>query len=410
MIRQADAVVVGGGVNGAATAYHLVAQGAGRVVLLDVPSPRAATAKSGAMLTLHHPALSDAVLAHQGLLQLLAFAELTGLDTGFRRTGIVQIFPGRHADALRRNLAAQRAAGIPVGEIPVADLGELLPGGDFTDVGAALLEPESGYADPLRTTWAYREAAVRGGAIVERSRAQRILTGPRGVLGVETEHGTISAPVVVLAAGAWSAGLLADLGVDLGLSIRRVQISRFRVERPGHGGRPVLLDQITGAWVRPDGESAVLAGLELGLPVSGPQDGDESADQWYVDLCRTRLTGRFAGFADAQMRGGWAGLITMGPDGRPIVDRLAEADGLYCVVGDSGGAFKTAPVVGRCIAEWITDGRPRSADLGALARDREPTGTASDGYGRFAAAARLAREIPRPRPTGPRRHPTTTSK
>ena len=63
------------------------------------------------------------------------------------------------------------------------------------------------------------------------------------------------------------------------------------------------------------------------------------------------------------MRGGWAGMIMMSGDGRPIIDQIPSVDGLYAMLGDSGTSFKTAPAVGRCLAEWIVHGKPRTADL-----------------------------------------------
>lgn len=63
------------------------------------------------------------------------------------------------------------------------------------------------------------------------------------------------------------------------------------------------------------------------------------------------------------MRGGWAGMIAMSPDGRPIIDHIPSVDGLYAMLGDSGTSFKTSPAIGRCLAEWIVEGRPRTVDL-----------------------------------------------
>jgi len=86
-------------------------------------------------------------------------------------------------------------------------------------------------------------------------------------------------------------------------------------------------------------------------------------DAAYVAGCREALAARLPAFADAPMRGGWAGMIMMSPDGRPIIDRLPAADGLWAMLGDSGTSFKTAPAIGRCLAEWITSGAPRTVDL-----------------------------------------------
>jgi len=68
-------------------------------------------------------------------------------------------------------------------------------------------------------------------------------------------------------------------------------------------------------------------------------------------------------FADATMRGGWAGMIMMSPDGRPIIDQIPAVAGLYCMLGDSGTSFKTSPAIGKCLAEWIVDGKPKTVDL-----------------------------------------------
>ena len=63
------------------------------------------------------------------------------------------------------------------------------------------------------------------------------------------------------------------------------------------------------------------------------------------------------------MRGGWAGMIMMSPDGRPIIDQVPSVPGLFVMLGDSGTSFKTSPAIGRCLAEWIVKGRPETADL-----------------------------------------------
>jgi sarcosine oxidase subunit beta len=75
------------------------------------------------------------------------------------------------------------------------------------------------------------------------------------------------------------------------------------------------------------------------------------------------LSARLPVFADATMRGGWAGMIMMSPDGRPIIDQIPSIAGLYCMLGDSGTSFKTSPAIGKCLAEWIVDGKPRTVDL-----------------------------------------------
>lgn len=56
-------------------------------------------------------------------------------------------------------------------------------------------------------------------------------------------------------------------------------------------------------------------------------------------------------------------MIMMSPEGRPIIDQIPSVPDLWVMLGDSGTCFKTAPAIGRCLAEWIVKGNPETADL-----------------------------------------------
>ena len=117
------------------------------------------------------------------------------------------------------------------------------------------------------------------------------------------------------------------------------------------------------AWLRPEGPRSTLIGVELGVGHADPERFEEGVDAGYVALCREKLTARVPAFGAATMRGGWAGMIAMSPDGRPIIDQIPSVGGLYVMLGDSGTSFKTSPAIGRCLAEWIVTGAPSTVDL-----------------------------------------------
>jgi sarcosine oxidase subunit beta len=130
-------------------------------------------------------------------------------------------------------------------------------------------------------------------------------------------------------------------------------------ERP----HPVLIDGRNGMWVRPEGTYGTLAGIGVDEFGIDPDNYTETVDPSYLVEVRRCLSNRRPPLTDAPMRGGWAGVITMSPDAHAIIDHIPEYSGLYCALGDSGTNFKTAPAIGKCLAEWIVEGVSKTVDL-----------------------------------------------
>jgi sarcosine oxidase subunit beta len=280
-------------------------------------------------------------------------------------------------------VARQQRLGIVTKLITPAEVREILPGCEIADVGAAAWEADSGFADPAATAFAFAEAARNRGATIETGvEVLRVLTEAGRVVGVETSAGRIATPKVVIVAGAWAGALLTPLGLDYGLTPHRIQVSIFRWPAGFTQRHPAVIDAIHKAWWRPEGKAATLIGVELGSRHADPEKFDESVDEGYVAGCRAALGARWPRLAEATMRGGWAGMIMMSPDGRPIIDRLGPT--VVGMLGDSGTSFKTSPTIGRCPAEWVVTGAPSTVDLTPFRASRFAEGRPvdDDNYGR----------------------------
>ena len=385
--RRADVVVVGGGANGASTAFHLASRGVKNVLLLERRHLGAgATGKSGSLVRMHYTNEGESRLAFESLKVFRDFRNVVGGDCGFEPIGFVQIVPRGYEAALARNVARQQRLGIATEVVSPDRLRDLLPACHVDDVGAAAWEPASGFADPNATTYAFAEAARRLGVTIETGcEVTRVVTERDRVVGVETSTGPVDAPVVVLVPGAWAAPLLSPLGLDFGLVPHRIQITIFRWPAGFTTRHCVVIDSIHHSWFRPEGTAATLIGVELGVGHADPDAFDEGVDPEFVAVCRKALAARLPVFGEATMRGGWAGMIMMSPDGRPIIERVPSIDGLWVMAGDSGTSFKTSPAIGRCLAEWITRGAPVTADLAPFSSRRFAEGRPwhdADHYGR----------------------------
>ena len=385
--QTADVVVVGGGVNGCSTAFHLAERGAKRVILVERRHLGAgASGKSGSLVRMHYTNPHESRLAHESLKYFHDWKNRVGGDCGFERLGYLKLVALGHRDRLDRNVAAQQAIGIKTGVITSEEVREILPECRLDDVGGAAYEPDSGYADPNATTFSLAEAARRLGVEIRtHCEATRIVTERGRIIGVETTAGRIDTPAVVLVPGAWAHTLLEPLGISLPLQPFRIQVSIFRWPAGFTRRHCVISDDTHEAWIRPEGAASTLIGVELGVSHGDPEKYSESVDPDYVTLCREKLSARMPAFAEATMRGGWAGMIMMSQDGRAIIDQIPSVPGLWVMLGDSGTSFKTSPAIGRCLAEWVTEGKPALMDLTPFRASRFAEGKPwvdADNYGR----------------------------
>jgi sarcosine oxidase subunit beta len=268
----------------------------------------------------------------------------------------------------------QRRIGVNAQVITADEAKHLDPSLDVSDVTHVGYEPDSGYADPNATAFGFARAAMERGVEVQlETTVERVLTDGTRVTGVQTSRGTIAAPNVVVVAGAWANQLFGPLGIDLGLvpSLARITIFRWAYERVPR--QMTYIDRVLHTWARPHDGASTLIGAEVPQDAARRADPDtyaEAVAQDYIELCRAKIAQRFPVMRHSTVRGNWQGILMMSPDSRPIIGRLPEYDGLYCMAGDSGTSFKTSPAIGKCLAELITEGQARTVDLGPFRASR----------------------------------------
>ncbi|MFI6042056.1 NAD(P)/FAD-dependent oxidoreductase [Nocardia sp. NPDC051321] len=366
--KTADVVIIGGGIVGVSTAFQLAKRGIRDVVVVERQQLGAgATGKSGALIRCHYANVPEARLAYESLRIFRAWDDEVGAGSpGFDPVGFLRLVIPADEPQLRANVAAQQAIGIETSVVTADDLRAIEPLIRADDLTVAAFEPGSGVADPNGALYGFAEAARElGVTILTETPVTEIVTRGDRVTGVGTAAGLISTGAAVLAAGAWSDQLLRPLGLDFGLVPVRTQVVIFRWPATVDLGRKhrVIVDSTHGSWFRPEAGAATLVGVGSAARPTDPDDVDETIDVPAVDRARAVLAHRFPGFAAATMRGGWAGTYMRSPDGHPLIDQVPAVPGLWVMTGDSGTSFKTAPAIGVCLAEWITDGAAKLVDL-----------------------------------------------
>jgi sarcosine oxidase subunit beta len=360
----ADAVVVGGGVNGASIAHALALRGV-RVTLVEKAAMASgASGRSSALIRMHYTNEWDARLAWASYPVFRDWPERMGGPPVFTRTGFLNLVGPEHAGRLRQNVEMLRAIGIDTVALDPDELKRLQPFMHVDDVGAAAYEPESGYASPADVVDGFRRRArERGARILEGTGVDGIRVEGSRVTGVATGGGPIAAPVVVVAAGAWAVPLCRAVG--LALPARTKAIDTVLVTRPPELAAPhmTVIDTVQSTYFRPESGILTIVGvpnvdydvdpdrLATGLPPAAAPAGAEL------------LSHRIPAMERATLARGFRAFDLYSDDRHAILDRVDGLDGLYLATAFSGSGFKIAPAVGTCMAELILDGTARTVDI-----------------------------------------------
>ncbi|MEU3271262.1 FAD-binding oxidoreductase [Saccharomonospora sp. NPDC006951] len=366
--NSAEVVVIGGGLEGCATAWALTRRGVTDVAIVERHTVGSGgTGKSSGVVRCHYGVSSLAAMAARSLEVFENAEDILGADVGFHQTGYVVGVAENNVAALRASMAAQRAVGVHTENVGHDEVTELWPSADLEPFAAFAWEPRGGYGDAYRTAQAFAGAARRAGAALhQRTAATSVRTARGRVTGVELAEGsTIATRTVVLAAGPWSAALLASLGIDLPLTAHREQIVLIDPGGP-IGPVPVFSDLVSLQYIRPEGTNRLLVGnSDLStLDPADPDDYSDHADPAHIERTAERVGARLPGLPAPAVAATYAGCYDVTPDFNPVISET-EIGGLVVAAGFSGHGFKVSPAVGTLVADLVLEGRSSDNDIPA---------------------------------------------
>jgi sarcosine oxidase, subunit beta len=373
--RNADVVVVGGGVVGASAAYHLAAAGAGRVLLLE-GEDRLAAGSTGACAGGFRTQFSSEVnirLSLASVPMIIGFTEEHGLPLDVVQHGY--LFLVRDEALWREFVAAnelQRSLGIEAELLMPERAGELAPGISLDGIVGAAYGPQDGIADPSGLTQGYATLAQRAGAEIELGvPVTAIRVDGERITGVETAAGSVEAPVVVNAAGPWAGVLAATAGVELPLEPipRHVLVTGAFPGAPER--RTLVIDAVTSFYFHREGPGVLMG---MGSPNERPTFDTRPDEEFVAGELLPTAVRVFPPLEEASVEHSWVGLYEMTPDRHPIIGRAPGIEGLYLANGFSGHGFQHAPVVGKVLAELIVGGRAKTVDISGLGLERFSAG------------------------------------
>jgi sarcosine oxidase subunit beta len=371
-MRSADVVIVGGGVNGAATAFYLAQLNVGKIIVLDRAYPGAGASSRGmGLLRTYHANDPEAVLAIKSLEVFRNWKDAVGGTCGFVETGFLYLERSARRDAVATNVGRVNRLGGRAELIDGAALGELQPHMNVEDTVAAW-EPDCGYAYGALAVDAFLDGARRMGAsLMTRMPALALRTVAGRIAGIETASGPISTGTVVLAAGAWSAPLAATAGVTLRIEPRRLTIGRVYLP-DGIESPATFLDAAVDTSFKPDGARTALISMRddrYGCSI----DPDGLADDVDVSAVGRGIERLAKRIPLAKLAAGgrtWTGVDGFTPDFKGIYGNVDGVEGLIVCAGASEKGFKVSPAVGMGLAQLVAHGKCDFIEDSAFAANR----------------------------------------
>jgi sarcosine oxidase subunit beta len=361
-------VVVGGGVMGLSTAYHLAHAGVRDVVLVEKGElGSGSTSKAAGGVRAQFSDVVNIELGARSLRTFETFAATFGQEIDLHQVGYLFLLETPEDVAtFEKNIALQNERGVPSRLVDVSEAKALSPLIGTEGLLAAAYSPTDGHCTPESVVNGYAASARRAGARLVRSCAVTAIESSGGTIThVVTDRGAIATDTVVCAAGAWSRGLGAMVGVDLPVEPLRRQIVTT-APMPGLDPHtPFTIDFTTSFYFHGEGQ-----GLLLGMsdPHETPGFRLTESDAWLAGLGEA-VERRAPAIREVGLGAGWAGLYEMTPDHNALVGEAEGVSRFLYATGFSGHGFLMGPAIGEVMRDLYL-GRSPVVDVSPLTAAR----------------------------------------
>ncbi len=401
--KEADVVVIGGGIVGASVAWE-IAKRHGNVVLLEkgqIGFEQSSRAWGFVRQQGRDPSEVPMMMAGNRIWQELQ-AEL-GEDIEWVQAGNLKIaYDEERLEELRDWMPVAREFNLETNILTPQQIQDLIPGIQGPIAGG-MFTPSDGHAEPTKVAPAIGRAAESEGAtVVTYCAADRVEVSGGHVSAVVTEKGTIQTPIVVCAAGGWSKKLARTAGISLpqiqvrntaaettsappitklgvwapDVAFRQRPGGSFYIARGGRSDYDVTTESFrntrlfAGNYLKNRSMFNLRVGGELVKDVMRMLPGSSAREHPFAHTVDVEpepnletawkslegLKTMFPSLQDVGIKRVFAGLIDSTPDAVPVMGEVAEPRGFFFATGFSGHGFALGPIVGRIMAELILDG------------------------------------------------------
>ena len=367
-MQTADVVIIGGGIVGSSIAWHLTHAGCKNVLVIERESSqgKGSTGKSMGGVRAQFSTPVNIQMSLYSIPFYAQFEEVVGHPADYRSQGYLFLATkDSHLAYLRDNFERQKKLGLTTARLLSADeIRGMLPLLRSDDVLGGSFCSTDGFVDPYSVMNGFMTSAAEQGATLwKKTEVTGITfdkTDRQGDFTVETTRGQVSTPIVVNAAGAWSAQLAKFIGIDLPVEpLRRMLVPSEPFSEFPHSS-PMVIDMSNGFHFRPEGRGFLLAWNDPEETPGYKTDFEPS----FIEKILIHAANRVPAFENLPVnpKRAWAGLYEMTPDHHCILGPVAAVPGFFLANGFSGHGVMHSPATGKILADLILQGKTSVVD------------------------------------------------
>jgi glycine/D-amino acid oxidase-like deaminating enzyme len=376
-VKSVDVAIIGAGVMGSSTAYHLLKHGfTGSIAIVekDTTFTYSCTARAVGGIRQQFSCPENIALSQFGLSFVRHITDEFGAaaDLGFREQGYLLLASSTGLPALTANVETQKSHGADVVMLGQGELKARFPwlATDGLAAGAFSRSGE-GWLDPETLMTLLRKHAIGRGAELIRDEVVAVSASGDRIASIDLRSGgCLSVGALVNAAGSGAGHLASLVGIDLPVGPRKryVYVLDCPAAEPLRSG-PLMVDP-SGFYLRPEGRN-FLSGLSPS-PEEEPRELDWEVDfAWFDERIWPLLAERIPAFEALKVVNAWAGHYDYNAlDENGVIGRHPQISNFYFANGFSGHGLQQGPAVGNAIAELIVYGSYKAIDLRPMGFER----------------------------------------
>lgn len=356
MIKK-DAIIIGAGSTGLATAYYLVNRGVKNLLILEKDyAGSGSTGRCGTGIRAQfddRPTIEMMTRSEKGWNELA-----TELGFEFRQTGYLYLhYTEEDLERYEKMSELQNSLGVPTKIISPVDAKELCELIDISEVKGASYNPEDGKAHPFDVVAAFRRYFQESTVELKEGTEVIDMNLKRGnnLKIVETTDETYATRVLVNAAGGWAPKIGKMLNLDIPIEPYRHQAIITEPFKPGQIEPMIISMHHQHAYLTQTRRGGVIGGV--GTPEYEPPSYNMTESLDFEERVSRAFGSIMPGLKHARILRHWAGYYAMSPDGNPLLGEYKIPE-YYLAAGFSGHGYMMAPAVGEGIADMILGNQP----------------------------------------------------